>query len=261
MRIFTSNKKVRAAFSIVFWLVVWQLVSMLVSNTVVIASPFDTIKALAALLPTAKFWTSILNTAIKIAAGFVAALISGAALATASAASPIVKVIVDPLARVIKAAPVASFIILALLWIKSAWLSSFISFLMVWPVVYANIYAGIKSVDIGLLEAASVFRTPFSKKVKHIYIPAIIPYFVTACSVGLGLGWKAGIAAEVIVLPHSTIGEQLYYAKLYLKTPDVFAYTAVIVALSFLFEKLFSLLLRKVFIKYQKELADDNKTL
>lgn len=258
MRIFSLNKKASSIIAFVFWIAVWQIVSMIVNNSIVVASPVDTIRALASLIFTSEFWIAILNSTAKIAVGFIAALIIGAALAFASAAVPFIKSLVEPLARVIKAAPVASFIIMALLWVRSQWLSSFISFLMVWPVVFVNILGGISSADSKLIEAAGVFRTPASKKIKNIYFPAVFPYFCTACNVGLGLGWKAGVAAEVIVLPRSTIGEQLYYSKLYLNTADLFAYTAIIIIISFIFEKLFNRLFSKLSSRYTRGSEHEN---
>ena len=68
---------------------------------------------------------------------------------------------------------------------------------------------------------------------------------MTACSVALGLSWKAGIAAEVIGIPDGSIGERLYEAKVYLNSADLFAWTVVIIAVSIVFEKLFLLLLRR----------------
>lgn len=238
MRTFISNKRLSTAVAVVFWIGVWQLVSMLVNNTITIASPVDTVKALAGLAVTSSFWVQVGNTAFKILLGFVVALAAGILLAGLSHAVPLIWALVNPLARVIKAVPVASFIIMALLWIRSAWLPCFISFLMVFPIIYINVYAGLASADTRLLEAARVFRTPFSKRLKNIYFPAAAPQLLSACRAGLGLCWKAGIAAEVIVLPSGTIGEQLYYAKLYLQTPELFAYTVAIVAASALFEKL-----------------------
>ena len=72
------------------------------------------------------------------------------------------------------------------------------------------------------------------------------PSFVTACSVGLGFCFKSGIAAEVIGLPANSIGGELYKAKLYLMTPELFAWTIVIVAASVLFEKLVMWGIRKI---------------
>jgi NitT/TauT family transport system permease protein len=66
-----------------------------------------------------------------------------------------------------------------------------------------------------------------------------MPYFRTAVSLGLGLCWKAGVAAEVIGLPAGSVGEQLYNAKVYYMMPDLFAWTAVIVLVSVVFERLF----------------------
>lgn len=78
-----------------------------------------------------------------------------------------------------------------------------------------------------------------------MYLPQILPFFRSACAAGLGLCWKAGIAAEVIGLPDGSIGERLYEAKVYLETPDLFAWTLVIVLVSLLFERLFLFLLGK----------------
>ena len=110
---------------------------------------------------------------------------------------------------------------------------------MVFPPVYLNVLEGIRQTDRKLLEMAKVFRVPLWRRVTGIYLPAVLPYFRTAASLGLGLCWKAGVAAEVIGLPVGSIGEQLYNAKVYFLTPELFAWTAVIVAVSVVFEKLF----------------------
>ena len=70
------------------------------------------------------------------------------------------------------------------------------------------------------------------RRVVAIDGPQVLPYFVAACRAGMGLAWKAGIAAEVIGLPTGSIGERLYQAKLFLSSADLFAWTAVIVAAS-----------------------------
>ena len=57
------------------------------------------------------------------------------------------------------------------------------------------------------------------------------------------MSWKSGIAAEVIGIPDSSIGEQLYYSKLYLDTAGLFAWTFVIILISAVFERIFLWLL------------------
>jgi NitT/TauT family transport system permease protein len=144
-----------------------------------------------------------------------------------------------------KTIPVASFIILALVWLESSQLSFFIAFLMVFPPVYLGVLTGIGQTDPRLLEMAKVFQVPFRRQVRYLYLPAIAPHFRSAVSVGLGLCWKSGIAAEVIGLPDGSMGERLYMAKVYFLTPELFAWTAVIVAVSVLFEKVFLRLVDK----------------
>lgn len=118
---------------------------------------------------------------------------------------------------------------------------------MVLPVVYSNVLQGIKTTDMKLLEMAKVFRVTPVKKALYIYLPHLKPYILSACSVSLGLSWKAGIAAEVIGIPTGSIGEKLYQAKVYLSTPDLFAWTVVIIVISILFEKLFTFSLSKLY--------------
>ena len=144
-----------------------------------------------------------------------------------------------PLVAGIKAVPVASFIILALVWLNSRSLSLFISALMVFPPVYLNVLEGICRTDRRLLEMARVFRVPLGRRLRGIYLPQVMPYFRTAVSLGLGLCWKAGAAAEIIGLPAGSMGERLYTAKVYFQTADLFAWTVTIVAVSVAFERLF----------------------
>ena len=112
--------------------------------------------------------------------------------------------------------------------------------------VYVSTLSGLEHTDKKLLEMARVFRMPVWKRIHYIYVPALLPYLVNGCRTALGMSWKSGVAAEVIGIPEGSIGEQLYYSKLYLDTAGLFAWTFVIIIVSALFEHLFLYLLKKV---------------
>lgn len=221
----------------VFWIGLWQLAAVWLGQEILLASPVSVIRKLIELVQTAEFWKSIWFSFGRIAAGFGLALLLGILLAAASYACSLVEILLKPLTSVMKATPVASIIILCLIWISSRNLSVFISFLMVFPVVYANVSEGLRQTDRKLLEMAEVFGVGIRKKICYIYLSEVLPYLLTACSLGLGMCWKAGVAAEVIGVPDGSIGEKLYHAKIYLNTPDLFAWTIVIILISVLLEK------------------------
>ena len=224
---------------------VWQAASMAVGSALLLPSPAAVLVRLAALLPDGGFWRAVWFSFCRIAGGFGAALVLGTALAFAAGRWPVVDVLLRPYVLVIKSVPVASFIILALIWMRTSALPLFISFLMVFPILYTNVLAGIRSADRELLEMARVFRVPWLRQARCILLPAAAPFLLAGSAAALGMSWKAGVAAEVIGVVGGSIGEKLYEAKIYLQTGDLLAWTAVIVALSALFERAVLALLRR----------------
>ena len=225
----------------------WQAAAVAVGNSLLLASPLTVVRRLAEMVITADFWQTLAFTLSRILAGFFAALVLAGLLASLSAAVPMAEVLLRPYVVMIKSVPVASFIVMALLWLSSRRLSLFISFLMVFPILYANTLQGIRAADRELLEMAAVFRIPFGRRVRCIYLPALRAPLCAACRVALGMCWKAGVAAEVIGVVSGSIGGKLYDAKAYLEIADLFAWTAVIAAASALLERLFLFLLGKLF--------------
>ena len=197
--------------AVFFWITIWQFASMYLGQEILLASPVSVVRKLFELSFTGNFWQSVGFSFVRIVTGFLLAMFLGIFLAVLAYWSKTVEILIAPVIAVVKSTPVASFIILCLIWIPSRNLSVFISFLMV------------------------------------------LPYFLSACRLSLGMCWKAGVAAEVIGVPSGSIGEKLYNAKIYLNTPDLFAWTIVIIVISFVFEKCFlGIVSRVVYMKEHK---------
>jgi NitT/TauT family transport system permease protein len=237
--IISHNRRKIISFSLVaaFWLFSWQLLSSMIGQELLLASPVSTLRALIRLMGTEGFYLSALNSFSRIFMGFMIATAVGVIFAAVALVCKPVGVLLGPLMWVIKATPVASFVIIALLWVSSRNLSILTGFLMVLPIMYTNIYHGLRSADIKIIEMARVFQLNAQKTARAAYLPAAYPHFVSACELSLGLCWKAGIAAEVIGQPARTIGDMLYQAKLLLNTPDLFAWTLTVILLSVALER------------------------
>lgn len=252
MKTFTTRNKSfpggvigRRLFAAAFWLALWQVLYLSVGQEILIVSPARVLQRLLELAVDSGFWFSAGSSVLRIVAGFFLAVLAGTVLGAACSGVRFLYDLVYPVISIIKATPVASFIVLALVWIKSGNVPVFTSFLMVLPVVWGNVCQGIRKTDGNLLEMAQAFRFGRLKTVRRVYLPSVMPYFTAACTTGMGLAWKAGIAAEVLANTRDSIGGRIYGAKIYLETADLFAWTAVVVVMSVVLEKLMLQIIRR----------------
>ena len=227
------------------YLLLWEAISLLVGSELLLPSPAATLARFWQLLSNAESWRNVGWTLLRIMGGYLLGTVAGVLLAALSAALPFAETMLSPLRGIVKATPVTSFILLALLWLTSGMVPLFIAFLMVLPIVWTNTLTAILQTDTHLLEMARVFRLRPAKILTKIYIPSVLPQVLAACTTALGFAWKSGVAAEIIALPKASVGYQLYRAKLTIETVDLFAWTLLVVILSMLLEALLVRVLRR----------------
>ena len=248
------NKWLKLAIAVAFWLTVWSLASAIVDKELLIPSPVVVARRIGGLLFTGTFWLKTGVSLLRVLGGFLVGCVGGILLSVLASVWDVADAIISPFIRIIRSTPVTSFIILVMLWIGYDFVPVFIAGLLVTPIFYANLREGIDETDRKLLEVAYIYKFGKRKTLKAIYIPSVKPYFVSAAVTSLGLAWKAGIAAEVLCLPSISVGREMYYSKLYLETPDLFAWTVVVVVFSIVFEKIFE---RMVLKNKKKEVRDN----
>ncbi len=228
-----------------FWFSLWQVLSMLYGMDFVLPSPLKTLSVLLESVRDAGFWSAVAFSVSRILFGFALSAVLGITLSLLSIKLKAVSVLFDPFCAVIRAVPVASFIILVLVMFSSENVSVVISFLMGFPVVYSTLRKGIDASPSELVECADMFSLGYFARLKYIYIPHLTPYIASGLSVCCGLSFKSGIAAEVIGYPTGSVGAAMYQAKLGLDMPKLLSYTVVIVCVSVLCEKLITLVCKR----------------
>jgi NitT/TauT family transport system permease protein len=228
-------------------LLLWQAAAIWVDMRYLFAAPSDVLKTLLSLFGDAHTFEVLWRSCHKIILGFFIGLILGVALGILAGRFSAVEIFLWPYMVTVKSVPVASFIVIALIWVKTAVLSTFISVLIVLPIIYNNILGGIRGADRKMTEMADVFSLPLGRRLLYIWTPAVKPFLLSAVHSAAGLAFKSGVAAEVIGLQDGTVGEMIHYARLHFESSELFAWTILIVVLSALFERAFSAILRGSF--------------
>ena len=232
------KKWLSGAVSALFWLLIWQGIYMFVGQSILVPSPLSVFQKLVEFCGESAFWISVAVSLFRVLSGLLLGTLLGAGIAVLTAKSSVLKALFSPVLHIIKATPVASFIILAILWLNVENVPVFTAMLIVLPTIWANVEKGILSVDADLLQMGKAFGLSKKEAFFRITVPSVRPYVIAALNSAVGMAWKAGIAAEVICPYKDSIGSALHDSKIYFETVDTFAWTAAVVLLSVLLEKL-----------------------
>lgn len=226
------KKQVRTVAILAVWILLWQAAACIIDNRIIFTGPVEVGRALLVQLHQEEFWRTVASSSLRICGGFLAAFAAAVLTGIAASRFGLLEEFLEPAVTLLQSVPVASFVILALIWIGSRNLSVLISFIVVFPVIYRSTVQGMHSADRKLLEMALVFRIGPVRRFLYLYRPALFPHLLASSKTAFGMAWKSGVAAEVIGVPDCSIGEKLYMAKIYLSTAELFAWTLVLIVVS-----------------------------
>lgn len=244
-----KSKLLKWSLITLFWLLLWQILSMAVASTLLLPGPVDTVKGLFTLLGDSKFYQDVLTTVGRCLLAMIMSLVIGFILSIVSYRFKIVRDILALPVAFFKAVPVMAVAIYLILLLTAGSVPVFVCFIMCFPIVYTNLLEGLDSMDASLLEMTSVYNIKGGKLIRFFYIPSLYPFFKSAMSIIAGMSWKAIVTAEVLSIPKFSLGYELMNAKYYLNTDLLFAYVVVIIFVSVVFEKLIKKILEYAGVK------------
>ncbi|MBO5092222.1 MAG: ABC transporter permease subunit [Clostridia bacterium] len=221
------------------------------ANNLLLPYPHQVISKLLKLLLTGSFYLSTLASLLRIVISTLFAIIVGVLTAIISSKFEFLNDLLKPLLATIKSVPVTVFVFILYLLIFD-FTSMLITFLMVFPIVFSNVYEGLKSIDKDLYEVCNLYKLPFKKRFKALYMPTVMPYFISALTSAVGLAWKAGIAAEALCPPDNSMGLHISFAKQNIENDELFAWALTLIVINLIFEFVFKkaiILLSKKLIK------------
>jgi len=237
------HNKSRKLLIIIFWIIVWEILSLVINQEIYLPSPFSAFEALLDLLKSKDTYITIFYSSYRTLAGFFVSCAVGIVMGYICGVNKLFYDLFNPLIAIIRTVPVMSIIIIAIMWFKDTNVPIFVAFLMCFPIIWTNTVSGIKSTDIKLLQMCKIYNIKKVRVIKSVYFYSALPYIKASMISALGIGWKVTSAAEVLSLPKYSIGSYLYDSKVYLEIPDLFAWTVIIIFLSHIFE----IALKKIF--------------
>lgn len=243
------HKAYRICVPIAVYIAVWQLLSMLVGNSLLLPSPWETVVSVRDVLSVGRGWKTIGLTLLRILTGYLSGCAIGAALAVLTAHSRTAEWLLKPLRSLIKTTPITSFALILIVSVVSGVVPVVVAIIVVVPMIWQTTEEAIKTRSVPLDEMAKIYLDPW-KKLRYVTLPQIMPQFLATASVSLGFAWKAVITAEILALPRFGIGREMQSIKSYLDTSELFAWTLLVICMSVLMEKGFRLVLKRAGQRY-----------
>lgn len=128
-----------------------------------------------------------------------------------------------PLAAFFSAVSGIAWIPLAIMWFGLGTVAvTFVIWNSIFFLVFFNTVLGIRSVPRIMEQAIRTLGGGYRTLVLQVFLPGALPYIVSGIRTGLGFGWRALIAAELIAAT-SGLGFLIFDASHYFRTDEILA--------------------------------------
>ncbi|WP_193605043.1 ABC transporter permease [Nocardioides dongkuii] len=194
------------ALQVIRWLspvaaiVLWQVASatgFLDERT--LASPVQLAGTARELLESGQLQEAVTVSARRAAIGFLLGAAVAIALGTVVGLSGLGDAVIDPLVQMLRTLPLFGLVPLFIIWfgIKEEPKIYLVALFVVVP-LYLNLVAALRGVDPDLREAAQALRLDRFERLRHLYVPAVLPGVLVGLRQALGMAWIALIVAEQV---------------------------------------------------------------
>lgn len=247
MKAFTSKieNRILGAVSAAVFILIWKIASLRIGTDIILPAPETVFLRLLQIIIEPEFRLALGLTALRTLYGLIISFILGFAAGIACGTSRRIDAYLSPLIAITRTVPVMSIILLAMIWFKTDMVPVFVSVLMVFPILTANVKQGVKGVDSKLIELGTVYRLDRAEVLREITIPSVVPFVLAGLRSSIGVSWKVVIAAEVLSQPLHALGTGLQFAQMNLETAEVMAWTATAIFFSYLSEAALDLLIKR----------------
>ncbi len=162
-------------------------------------APLSVLSAMGAEARSGALFFNLATTLGRVAAAFTLAMVLGTALGVAMGRNNTIDRFCDPLLIVLLHLPALVLIVLAYIWLGLTELAAIVAVtLNKLPNTAVTLREGGRALDKSLEEMALVFDMPRGKKIRHVVLPQLVPYFAAAMRSGLSLVWKIVLVAEFL---------------------------------------------------------------
>lgn len=223
----------------------WGLAAAKVDSEYVLPTVGDTFAALWELLKSAEFYRAYFGTLLRSIFAFAIAFSLAFIAAFVAYKCDKAKRALKPLIVIIRALPTIAVVLLLVLWTSSFVAPVIVTFLVVFPTLYNNLYAALCGIDKDLNEMCKVFGVSNKKRLTKVVFPQIAPEFIMSAGAGLTLNLKLMVAAEVLAQTARSMGYLLNTSKIYFEISTMLALVLITVITGLIIEFLFSFWAKK----------------
>lgn len=232
---------------LIFWFAIFWGLSLIVNNSILFPSPLAVLVKMSEKLISYSFWLLFFKTGLKIVFALILSQSLGVIFAYLSYRSSFMRGISDSFMAFVKTSPVAVLTIILLVWLPASLISIFLVILVVLPQTYLSLLSSLDNIDRDVREMLDIFRVGSKNRLKYVYGRLMFQTLLSSFSFVWGFAWKSGISGEIISQARQSFGNLFYQAKIYLEIDEIFAYSILLVLLTFLLEKLILYLIRRIY--------------
>jgi NitT/TauT family transport system permease protein len=229
LQIFRSRDFWMRCLSAVALLAVWQIAAGIAASPL-LPGPATVAAALGGLVLHGRLLADLGISLARVAVSFVLALAVGSAIGILMGRSRSIDRLFDLWLILGLNIPALVIILLCYVWIGLGEVAAITAVaLNKVPTSAVILREGARAIDRELLQVADVLHLSWSRRMRHVYLPQLYPYFMSATRAGLSLIWKIVLVVELIGRSNG-VGFQLGVYFQFFDIANILAYTASFVA-------------------------------
>ncbi|MDD7280552.1 MAG: hypothetical protein PUH10_00915 [Erysipelotrichaceae bacterium] len=234
---------------LLFVFFIWMFAALYINNPYILPSPINVLKEFFLLFQQKTFYISTFYSLIRVLISLFISFLFGCICAFASIRFPSIADILSKFTLIIRCLPNVTIIILLLFWVSREVSVFLVSFLLLFPIVFENMYHALLDIQQTWHDVLFIYHKPFIYLVKKVYLPLLKPSIYSSLLSCSSLGFKVGIMAEILSSVQIGLGRQIQFYRVNFELNKVMAYTLWILIIVFIFDFILKKVLNKLFVE------------